>query len=420
MLALAPPDGLPPHPRHDLDPALLRSSPSARRFFLAYLQSSLGNGMGYVALVLIALERFDSPWAVALILIADLVPLMALGPLLGGLADRLPRRACAVGADLLRAVAFVGLALVDDFGATIAFAALAGVGNGIFTPAALAGLPHLTGERHAAAGTSLFSAISTVGKTLGPVVAAAVLLGGGRRARAGGQRGELPVLRAAARVRRPRRRRTPVAAGDDEPAAAPAFSVRALPGFMRVIVGSSGAALFAGMANIAEPGFITDDLHAAGAGFSVMVGLYGIGVAAGSLVGSRGGDESRLWLRYLAGILGIGAGYTAAALSPVFVLALPGFVLAGFGNGLLIVHERLLVQTLVPERTQGRAFGTLDMFASWAFAAALGLGAIARRRRGQPDRAARASRARARLARLGRPARSARSAPPQRRRAAGR
>lgn len=356
---------------------LLRSSPPARRFFLAYLQSSLGNGMGYVALVLIALERFHSPWAIALILIADLVPLMALGPILGGLADRLPRRACAVGADLLRAVAFVGLALVDDFTATIAFAALAGVGHGVFNPAALAGLPHLTGEKHAAAGTSLFSTLSTLGKTLGPVVAAAILLGGGVEL-ALALNGVSFLVSALLLVSVDLGgERAPAAApaGDDAPA--PAFSARALPGFGRVVVGSSGAALFAGMANIAEPGFITGDLHAAAAGFSIMVGLYGIGVAAGSLAGSRGGDETRLWLRYLAGILGIGAGYAAAAASPVFVLALPGFALAGFGNGLLIVHERLLVQSLAPERAQGRAFGTLDMFASWAFAAALGLGALA-------------------------------------------
>jgi MFS family permease len=358
---------------------LLRSSSAARRFFLAYLQSSLGNGMGYVALVLVALDRFHSPWAVALVLIADLVPLMALGPLLGGMADRLPRRACAVGADVLRAVAFVGIALVDDLTATLVFAALAGAGNGIFNPAVLAGLPHLTGEKHAAAGISLFSAISTLGKTLGPVVAAGVLLGGGVELAlavngvsflvsalllASVDLGGAPPARSHAE--------------EHEEAAPPAApSPRAIPGFARIVVGSSGAALFAGMANVAEPGFITDDLHAAGAGFSVMVGLYGVGVAAGSLVGSRGGDVQRLWLRYFAGILGIGAGYAAAALAPVFALALPGFALAGFGNGLLIVHERLLVQTLVPARTQGRAFGTLDMVASWAFAAALGLGAVA-------------------------------------------
>jgi MFS family permease len=356
---------------------LLRSSPPARRFFLAYLQSSLGNGMGYVALVLIALERFHSPWAVALVLIADLVPLMALGPLLGGAADRLPRRACAVGADLLRAVAFVGIALVDSLTATLLLAALAGAGNGIFNPAALAGLPHLTGDKHAAAGTSLFSAISTLGKTLGPVVAAGVLLGGGVEI-ALAVNGVSFLASALLLASVDRGGAAPETSGDGEERPAPAaFSMRAIPGFARIAVGSSGAVLFAGMANVAEPGFITDDLHAAGAGFSIMVGLYGVGVAAGSLIGSRGGDAPRLWLRYFAGILGIGAGYAAAALAPVYALALPGFALAGLGNGLLIVHERLLVQTLVPERSQGRAFGTLDMVASWAFAGALGLGAVA-------------------------------------------
>jgi MFS family permease len=353
---------------------LLRSSPPARRFFLAYLQSSLGNGMGYVALVIVALERFHSPWAVALILIADLAPLMALGPILGGAADRLPRRACLVAGDLLRAIAFTGVALAGGLPATLAFAALAGIGNGIFNPAALAGLPHLTGERHAAAGTSLFSAISTLGKTLGPVVAAGVLLGGGVElalAINGASFLLSAIMLASVDLGRPS------APAPCDESAASGFSARAIPGFSRIVVGSSGAALFAGMANVAEPGYISHDLHAAGAGFSVMVGLYGMGVAAGSLAGARGGEAPRLWLRYLAGVLGIGAGYAAAAVAPVYVLALPGFALAGLGNGLLIVHERLLVQALVPERAQGRAFGTLDMFASWAFAAALALGAVA-------------------------------------------
>jgi predicted MFS family arabinose efflux permease len=73
----------------------------------------------------------------------------------------------------------------------------------------------------------------------------------------------------------------------------------------------------------------------------------------------------------------MGVGYAAAAVAPLYVLALPGFALAGVGNGLVFVHERLLVQALVPVGVQGRAFGTLDMAASWAFAAALGLGALA-------------------------------------------
>src|SRR4051794_30748386 len=159
--------------------ALLRARPVTRRFFLAQLQSSLGTGIGYVALVLVAYERFHSSWAVAAVLVADLLPLMALGPVLGGVADRLPRRSCAVAADLVRAAAFIGIATVHGLAPMLLLAALAGAGTGVFNPAVLAGLPHLAGERRLAAATSLFGAVSTLGKTLGPLVAAAVLLGGG-------------------------------------------------------------------------------------------------------------------------------------------------------------------------------------------------------------------------------------------------
>lgn len=352
---------------------LLRERPAARRFFLAQLQSSLGTGIGYVALVLVAYERFHSSWAVAAVLVADLLPLMAMGPLLGGVADRLPRRGCAVAADLLRGAAFLGIAMVDDLTATLLLAALAGAGTGVFNPAILAGLPRLAGERHAAAATSLFSAVSTLGKTLGPLVAAGVLLGGGVEV-ALAVNGITFLVSAALLVSVDLGRAAP-ATDDDEDGPAPAVRPRLIPGFAVIAAASSGAALFAGMANVAEPPFIVDGLDGATSGYSLMVGLYGLGIAAGSLGGSGGGVLTRLWARYLAGIAAMGCGYAAAALSPTFLLCLPAFVLAGAGNGLLMVHERLLLQAIVPEAALGRAFGTLDMVASWAFAAALAIGA---------------------------------------------
>src|SRR5215210_1575530 len=120
---------------------LLRHEARARVFFAVLTQSALGTGAGYVALLLLAYERYHSAWAISIILAADLVPAMLLGPLFGALADRTSRRACVVIADLLRAGAFVGIALVDSFGATVGFALLAGAGTGLFTPAALAALP---------------------------------------------------------------------------------------------------------------------------------------------------------------------------------------------------------------------------------------------------------------------------------------
>jgi hypothetical protein len=46
------------------------------------------------------------------------------------------------------------------------------------------------------------------------------------------------------------------------------------------------------------------------------------------------------------------------------------FSLAGLGNGLLLVYERLLIQALVPDRLMGRVFGVKDGLTAWTFAAA--------------------------------------------------
>src|SRR5215216_3692933 len=157
---------------------LLKHERRARVFFAALAQSALGTGAAYVALLLVALDRFNSPWAIGLVLLADVVPAMLLGPLFGALADRWSRRACAVLADVLRAVAFLGLVVVDGFVGTFFLALLAGVGTGLFTPAALAALPSLVEEQRLPAATSLFGAIADFGFIAGPAAAAAVLLVG--------------------------------------------------------------------------------------------------------------------------------------------------------------------------------------------------------------------------------------------------
>src|SRR3954463_12939172 len=82
--------------------SLIRREPSARRFLVAHAQSSLGNGMGYVSLLLLAYGRLRSPWAVALVLLADWLPAMVLGPALGAIGDRWSRRGCMIVADALR------------------------------------------------------------------------------------------------------------------------------------------------------------------------------------------------------------------------------------------------------------------------------------------------------------------------------
>ena len=57
--------------------AALSGAP-ARRFFAAHAQSCLGTGLAYVALPLLAYDRFGSPWAIAAVLLPDLLAVRAL------------------------------------------------------------------------------------------------------------------------------------------------------------------------------------------------------------------------------------------------------------------------------------------------------------------------------------------------------
>jgi MFS family permease len=97
----------------------------------------------YVALMLVAYHRLHSGWAIALVLLADFLPGIALGAPFGTLADRLPRRRLMISVDVLRSYAFLGLAVIPSFGATVALALIAGVGTSMYrtsrtTPAPVA------------------------------------------------------------------------------------------------------------------------------------------------------------------------------------------------------------------------------------------------------------------------------------------
>lgn len=355
---------------------LLRRESRARIFFLTLTQSSLGTGAGYVALLLIATDRFDSPWAISLTLIADLVPAMLFGPLFGAVADRWSRKNCLIAADVVRAVAFAGIFVVDSFVATIAFATLAGVGTGLSKPAALAALPSIVDDRRRApAAMSLYGVIADLGFTVGPALAGLMLILGGPETVLAVN----VVTFALSALLLWRLRFGARPAREEGPGPVPSLLREAREGLratigmrgIRIAIVAASAALFCGgLFNVSELFFARDDLGTSEAGFSALVALFGLGFVCGSLAGSAGGTAERLKRRYLLGLLAMGVGLVATGLTPGFALALATFALAGFGNGLILVYERLLIQSQVAERLHGRVFGIEDALASWAFALA--------------------------------------------------
>ena len=121
-----------------------RSHRDVRPFFVAQAQGAIGDGAGYVALLLLAYDRFGSAWAATALTLADFGPAMLLGPLLGALVDRHGRLRSAIVSDAIRAVAFAGLLFVHSAAGMVALAVLAGVGTALFRPATGALLPTLT------------------------------------------------------------------------------------------------------------------------------------------------------------------------------------------------------------------------------------------------------------------------------------
>jgi MFS family permease len=348
---------------------LLKRDRRAQLFFSAHAQSAIGTGGGYVALLLVAYDRLPGAWGITLVLMADFLPAIVLGPIFGAAADRWSRRVCAVVADLARGVAFVGIALVGGIEATIALALLAGLGAGLFQPAILAGLPSLVDRKRVAPAMSLYGAISEMGTMMGPALAALLLLWVSPEALLAADgvtfllsAAVLAVLPFGGRPEAEEGRASLLRDARDGLAAA-----RRLPGVRTLIYASGAVLLFGGMLNVVELLFAKNELDAGDSAFSILIALAGLGIVVGSAIGSRGGSLADMRYRYLGGLLLLALGLLALAVTPVYAVACAVFVAIGVGNGLVLVHGRLLLQRVVPEGLLGRIFGIKDAVNSAAF-----------------------------------------------------
>jgi MFS family permease len=360
---------------------LLRGERRARRFFIAHTQSSLGTGAAYVALLVLAYQRFRSPWAVALVLLADFLPATLLGPMLGAAVDRFGRRRCAVIADVLRAAVFVGLGFASSFGLIVALALLAGVGTALFKPAILAGLPSMVDEENLPAATSLYGAINDLGHTVGPALAALILVAFDASAVLflNGVTFAISALLVSSidfgavvtsRASEERAGRSSLLAESRDGLA---IALR-LPALRTLMLGSSIAILAVGMTNVGELQLAKKTLHAGNLGFSTLVAISSVGIVVGALAAASGGSSSALKRRYLLGLVGMAAGMVAAGLAPVFAMAGAAFAASGMSNGLAAANEQILAQRTAPPDALGRVFGVHGTLISAAFGASFLIG----------------------------------------------
>src|SRR5436190_21516112 len=134
---------------------LLGREPGFRRLFLATLGSGAGTWLALVALEVDIFERTHSSAWIAALLIADLLPTVAIGLLVGPLIDRLSRRGLMIGADLVRVGAFAALPFTTSATQIVAIAMVVGVATGVFRPALYASIPNVVDDADLSSANSL-------------------------------------------------------------------------------------------------------------------------------------------------------------------------------------------------------------------------------------------------------------------------
>jgi MFS family permease len=356
---------------------LWRNERGARAFFVALAQGSLGAGAGYVTVMLVAYERLGSAWAASLILLADLLPSMLLGPVIGAWLDRRDRLRCAIVADVMRAAALGGMLVVPGAVSLLAFAVVMGIGNTVFRPAAFALLPNVVSEPRRMAATAGWGAVHDAGMMLGPALAAAALV-----------LGSTPLLLAvnaamfvASAGLLTRVRLVSAPERDEETQESLVNSTREGLRFvsgdrvLRVLVAGTGViVLAAGMMNVAEVVLAQRELKVGGTGFAALVAVFGIGAVIGSVASAHSTTLARLKLGYVGGLGILAAGLLGSALATSLSLALVSFFVTGLGNAASMTHDRGLLQQLVPARMLSRAHALSGTIEAWGLAGAAVLG----------------------------------------------
>jgi MFS family permease len=351
---------------------ILRASPGFRLLFGSTLISGLGTWIAVVALVLDVQNRTGSAVWVSALLIADFLPGIAIGLLLGPLVDRFSRKKLLVGADLVRLVVFVLLALAVGAGQIVALALVAGIASGFARPAAYAGLPNLVPAELLPRANSLLRTADQLTIMVGTLVGGVVVAASGPdlaywlNAASFAVSASLVIRISAGLLQEGR-----VATSGHWRDVAEGFAaiLRSRP-LTTVLVSWSIATVTMAVANVAEVFLATVSFDAGSFGYGLMWAASGLGAVLGALFASSWLERRSMTVVYTSAIALMGLGDIAAGCSPNVWVAVWCLLLGGIGNATAIVCNSLLVQRGAPDNLRGRVF-TVIMGAT---SAVLGIG----------------------------------------------
>lgn len=354
---------------------LLRRAPAFRLLFLATAGSATGTYLAAIVLSVSIFDRTGSGRWLAVLLIADFLPIVVIGLTLGPLIDRLSRRRLMIAADLVRAAVFCALPFVDSPAAIIALAGITGIATGFFRPAVYAGLPNLVDDEDLTEANSLFASVENLAWMIGPVIGGAILAVQGANP-AYWINAVTFVVSAALVARIPAKQlqsEESLSGGHWRDVRDGLKLVRTSRALITVLVVWNVVLLGNAAVNVPEVVFAKESLGAGNVGLGVLVGATGAGLTLGSFLAPVAMGSLGLRRAYPLGIALMSVGYGAASVAPSIWVAAACAAVATFGNGFALICNQLLVQRGAPDAMRGRALAVLFS----TFYATLGVGMAA-------------------------------------------
>lgn len=339
-------------------PHLIRRARDFRLLFLAAVGSGLGTRLAVMALMVDVWDRTHSGKWVAALLVADFVPMIVIGLLLGSLVDRFSRRKLMIASDLLRCAVFVALPFTTSTVQVVALAGVAGFATGFFRPALYAGLPNLVDDEDLPKANGLFQAAENLTWMLGPLLGG-VLLSFSTADVAYWFNAVTFLLSALAIARIAEHKlQTEKALSEGHwRDLAEGFKLAAQSrALLTVLVGWSLAMLAVGNSDVAEVELAKVAFGSGNFGFGLLMAASGLGLILGSLGAAWTIERWGTAAAYggSIGLMAIGLGATAVV--PTVWAATTFVVALGLGNGIAVVANSLLVQRGTPDHLRGRAF----------------------------------------------------------------
>jgi DHA3 family macrolide efflux protein-like MFS transporter len=337
--------------------------PDFRRLYLAVAASELGDSLHYIALMWFALD-VGGPLGVIAVRLADSIPAIVFG-LHGGIAaDRWSRKRLMVGADLVRGVVLIPVAVAGLAGSLplwglIVAAAVLETATSYFAPAYGATVPSLVERANVQNANALVQATAQALSIGGWAVAAALLTFMPVSVFFGVN--ALSFLVSAALIARLRH-------GEERDPHAPApraregfAAIRPHPVLVAAVVGLGVAVtITAGTWIAGVPTLVRDTLHHGAGGFSIVMTGYAAGSILAGLALARIPIRRKARASLIAWIMYL-PGYGLLALATSLPLAIAGAFCAGAGQSTSVVLLNSAAQEEIPDGLLGRVLGLISL-----------------------------------------------------------